>query len=154
MSFILSQSGASPKNTLSRVVVSILFAATILGTGCASLTPPDRELMVADGLVAQKKYTEAVSAYRTIIKNNSDPEISAEVRFRLAYILISHDNPQPDYPKALQEFEEFLRLYPAHEKAEEAKTWRQALKTIERLNKNIEELKRLDIRHEEKRKRR
>ncbi len=154
MSFILSDSVVGLKNAMSKAVVSILFAVTILGTGCASLTHPVSELTAADKLASEKKYTEAVSAYMAIIKNNSDPDISAEARFRLAYTLVAYDNPQADYPKALQEFEEFLRLYPTHEKAEEAKTWRQALKTIERLSKNIEELNRLDIRHEEKRKRR
>jgi len=47
-----------------------------------------------------------------------------------------------------------LRLYPEHAKVNEAQNWLQVLKTLDHLNKNIEQLKRLDIKHEEKRKRR
>jgi hypothetical protein len=60
---------------------------------------------------------------------------------------------------ALQGFDEFLRVYPDNERAHDARNWRSVLKMVqelkkenEHLTKSIEELKRIDIRHEEQRK--
>lgn len=67
-------------------------------------------------------------------------------------------NPRKDYAQVLIHFEKFLSLYPKHERAADARNWRQAIKVIldakkenERLLKNIDKLKQLDMRHEQKR---
>lgn len=131
-----------------------ILAAALFCSACAPVTRQGRELDTANNLFAEKRYADAMSTYRSVIRNNPDPRTDAEARFRLAYALSFYENPQPDYAKSIQEFEEFLRLYPEHEKAADAKNLRHILRTLERLNKNIEELKKLDIRHEEKRKKR
>jgi len=55
---------------------------------------------------------------------------------------------------ALQEFDEFLRAFPDHALAHEARNWRLVLKTVDDLKKSLDQLKKLDIKHEERRKRR
>jgi TolA-binding protein len=89
-----------------------------------------------------------------VLRDYPGSSSAAEARYSLALTLAFYDNPQKDYPQALQEFEEFLKLYPDHEKAQEAQNWRQVLKILDHLNKSIEELQQLDIKHEEKRKKR
>ena len=121
---------------------------------CAVFTAPGRELREADAFFRENKYHDAVARYRTVIRDYPDSLWAADAQFGLAATLAYHDNPQRDYAQALREFEDFLRLYPNHAKTDEARNWRQALKTLDHLNKNIEQLKRLDIKHEEKRKRR
>jgi TolA-binding protein len=56
-------------------------------------------------------------------------------------------------------FAEFLKRYPDNRRADEARTWISVLRTVqelkkqnEHLNESIEELKQLDIMHEERRK--
>lgn len=130
-------------------------------SACAYLSAPCREARQADGLAQDKRYSEAAAAYRKVLRESPDSRAAADARFGLAVLLAYHDNPQRDYGQSLHEFEEFLRLSPEDKRAPEAQNWRQVLKALlearkenERLNKNIEELKKLDIKHEEKRKRR
>ncbi len=118
------------------------------------MTIPGREVRTADSLFREKQYSNAISTYRKVLREYPDSSSAADARYNLALALAFYDNPQKDYPQALQEFEEFLKLYPNHERAQEAQNWRQVLKTLDRLNKSIEELQQLDIKHEEKRKKR
>ena len=83
---------------------------------------------------------------------------SAEAMFELALIPVHYDNSQKDNGLAIKRFEEFVKRFPDHKRAPEAQSWIATLKTVqdlrketEHLSKNIEELKRLDIRHEERR---
>ena len=127
--------------------------------GCAGVFGgPGADVRDADSLAKSKKYTEAVATYQKVLREHPDTSQAADATFNLAVVLSSYDNPRRDYALALQEFEEFLKSYPDHKRAHEANNWRQALKTLmetikdnERLKKNIEQLKRLDVRQEEKR---
>ena len=135
-----------------RIVVILPLLVPLLA--CAVLTAPGRELREADAFFKENKYSNAVAQYRTVIRDYPDSRWAADAQFGLAATLAHYNNPQRDYAQALREFEEFLRLYPGHAKTEEAQNWQQVLKTLDRLSKNIEQLKRLDVKHEEKRKRR
>jgi len=162
--------------TSSSSLAIIVTAALFAGSGCAGMLPDatdqqlqERQQQQADHAVqtkaaeAQKlvqgsRYAEAVSAYRLILKEHPGTEWSPEAKYGIALIFASADNPQRDYAAAIAEFDEFLSLYPSDKRAAEAKSWRQALKTLldtkkdnDRLNKNIEKLKQLDVRQEEKR---
>ena len=134
--------------------IAVVFLMFVPFFACAFLTAPGRQLREADFFFRENKYHDAVARYRTVIRDNPDSSWAADAQFRLAAALAHYDNPQRDYSQALREFEEFLRLYPEHAKVNEAQNWLQVLKTLDHLNKNIEQLKRLDIKHEEKRKRR
>ena len=131
-----------------------LLLTVVAFTGCATLANIGRspDLRAADTLFSERKYGEASAAYRALLRTNSGNSTAAAARYSLAYTLAYYDNPQRDYGQALVEFEEFLRLYPDHRKAQDAKNWRQVLKTVETLNKSIEQLKKLDKELEKKRK--
>lgn len=124
----------------------------VLASGCATFVVPQRELSRAESLFENRKYADAIAIYRTLMRSNSNTASAAEARYALAYTLAYYDNPQRDYGQALQEFEEFLKLYPDHRKAQDAKNWRQVLRTVDTLNKSIEQLKQLDKKIEQKRK--
>ncbi len=137
---------------LSRALAAL--CAMLLLSSCAALTPTGRELREADGQFQDRKYGDAAASYRRVIRENSSSTSTAEARFNLARTLAWHDNPQRDYAAAFLEFDEFLRLYPDHALAPEARNWRLVLKTVDDLKKSLDQLKKLDIKHEERRKRR
>jgi len=131
--------------------IAVSFAFLFLSAGCASMSAPGRKLAAANGLYEAGKYGGAAAAYRKIFQEASGPA-AAEARFGLAATLAAGDNPQKNYAQALRAFEEFLKLHPGHPKARQARDWQQVLRALEQVNKSIDQLKRLDISHEEKRK--
>ena len=142
----------------------LFLLAFVLLTGCApSLhTPPadtSRDFNEAQVAVKEKRYGDAVEAYKKIVNDASKSALTPEARYKIALIHAAPDNPQRDYARAAHEFEEFLKRYPDDQRATEAQNWIYIIKTVlelkkenEHLNNNIEELKQLDIRHEERRK--
>ncbi len=147
-----------------KLLVFLLLAACVL-SGCARLRgegeqpiAADTEFRDAGSLVKEKQYNEAIAIYAKIARESAGSQRGANALFASASAHAFYDNPQKDYVQALQQFDEFLRAYPNDEKTDEARNWRYFIKMVlelrkenERLNKNIEELKRIDIRHEERR---
>ncbi len=151
----------------------VLLLASICLAGCARIIGgQDTEMYHAESLLKERDYPEAIDAYRQIAKDTNDPERAAHAQFALASALAYYDNSLKDYAAAYQEFDQFLKMYPDDEKANEARQWRSLLRVIvelerenenlnknieqykqniEHLNKSIEQLKQLDIRHEERR---
>jgi outer membrane protein assembly factor BamD (BamD/ComL family) len=114
----------------------------------------------AGRLVKERRYAEALATYCKIAKESPASERGASALFACASVRAFYDNPQRDYGLALQEFDEFLQLYPNNEKAGEAQNWRSVLKVVidlkrenEHLTTSIEQLNQLDIRQEERRRR-
>ena len=106
----------------------------------------------------EKRFKEAAAACNNIMADSPDSPLAADALFEVALINAHHDNPQRDYAQAIRTFAEFLKRNPDNRRADEARTWISVLKTVqelkkqnEHLNVSIEELKQLDIRHEEKR---
>jgi outer membrane protein assembly factor BamD (BamD/ComL family) len=143
--------------------ILLVFLCYFLGlTGCAPWATKAQvsELQNAENHFNQRKYGEAVNAYRKLLTESPapTPAVAANARYDLAFVLAYYDNPQRNYMQAVQELEEFLSLYPDHARAREAQNLRFVLKAFldvkkenEHLNKSIEQLKKLDIRHEERR---
>ena len=140
----------------------LILIAVILLSGCATTPPavpgPDADYQDAAVFAKEKKYLKAIAAYRKIADESPHSTLAADSLFEAAYLLAFYDNPQKDYAQALAGFDEFLKRFPKHAKAPEAKNWHIVLKTIvdtkkenERLRESIEELNKLDIRHEERR---
>ena len=101
-----------------------------------------------------------MNAYRKILSASPAPApvVAAKAQYDIAFILAYYDNPQRNYTQAIQELDEFLRLYPDDARVREAQNLLFMLKAVidlkkenEHLNKSIEQLKKLDIRHEERR---
>jgi outer membrane protein assembly factor BamD (BamD/ComL family) len=149
--------------TKSAVVLfcAFLFAATGCQTLCAGRTEPslsDARIVNARTLLKDHKYQAAIDELENVVSDQQSPSLAPQAKYMIATVYVSTDNPDKDYSEALNEFDEFLRLYPNHELAQDARNWHQALKSIlemkkenERLSKNIERLKQLDVRQEEKR---
>ncbi len=140
----------------------IVLLAVIWFSGCATtnfVSGPEKQLQDAAVSVKEKRYKEAAAAYKKIAAESPDSALTADALFGLALLQAHHDNSQRDYTQATRTFSEFLKRYPDNRRADEAQTWISVLKTVqelkkqnELLNESIEELKQLDISHEEKRK--
>jgi len=140
------------------VIALIIFAGCVTPQPSAVVTGPEADYQNAVRSVKEKKYHSAITAFRKIVADGPKSPIAADALFEVAYLQAFYDNPQKDYSQALSGFNEFLRRYPAHAKARDAENWRAVLKLLldtkkenDRLNKSIEQLKKLDIRHEERR---
>jgi len=148
-----------------RAVLAIVLAIAT-GGGCAQFlsSPLDENPLQIEKLTeAQKlqqdgRFAEALETYKKIMQEVPGSESAATAKFGTALILVSADNSRRDYAQAIVVFEEFASQFPKHRRAPEARSWRTLLKTAldskkenERLNKNIEMLKQLDLKQEEKR---
>ncbi len=143
----------------------VIALSVLLLAGCihpaSSINVPtqqEAEYQNATALAKEKKYAEAIAAFRKISLLTPSTPKSGDALFEAARLQVFYDNPQKDYAQALSLFEEFLKRYPGHVYAPDAENWRVTLKTLlelrkenERLNRSIEQLKKLDIRHEERR---
>jgi outer membrane protein assembly factor BamD (BamD/ComL family) len=148
-----------------RVCVLIILALLVVTAGCvlqqpkaAALSGLELDYQNAAALVREKKYDEALAAYREIAAASPLSTVAGDALYEAAYLQVFYDNPQRDYSQALSGFDEFLKRFPEHSRANDACNWRFVLRTIldikkenEHLKKNIEQLKKLDIRHEERR---
>lgn len=146
--------------------ISLLILLTFFVCGCAGLltggsedrSAPGIRIAEAQTLLKDHKYPEAVTVFQKVVEEYPNSDWVAKALYGVATIYVSGDNPRKDYAQALVHFEEFLSQYPQHERAADAKNWRQAIKVIietkkenEHLLKNIEKLKQLDMRQERKR---
>jgi predicted small secreted protein len=138
---------------MKQLCIALVLACTCLLPACASLSGPGRDVQAANSLVENKKFNEAVSRYQEVIRDHPDSSWAVDAQYGLATVYVSSENPQRDYSQALHEFDEFIRLYPNDPRFQDAQNWRHALRILLDLNKSIQELKELDIQHEEKRRR-
>ncbi len=142
--------------------------------GCVPVTPPPEQSTAAGPKVVagpeidmqqavsfekDKKYADAIAAYRKIVTDYPQSPAAADALFAIARLNAFYDNPQKDYTQALADFEDFDKRYPDHEKDRDAKNWQAILKLVldmkkenARLRKNIDQLEKVDIQHEERRK--
>ena len=152
-------------------VISILVIMALSSSGCSMICQSMNGLetrhkvvaasatfVEAQRLILNHKFTEAIAAYRQVIQEHPDTEWAPEAKYSIALAYVSAENPQRDYALGILELDEFLSSYPQDPRAEEAKSWRAVLKAAidskkenDRLHKNIEQLKQLDVRQEEKR---
>jgi outer membrane protein assembly factor BamD (BamD/ComL family) len=146
--------------------ISVLMIMAFFAGGCTGLLVGGREdqnvpaMMSAEAnkLMKDHKYPESVSVFQKIIEEYPNSDWAGNSLYSIAAAYVSVENPRKDYAQALIHFEDFLNRYPQHERAADARNWRQAIKVIidakkenERLLKNIEKLKQLDMRQEQKR---
>lgn len=150
---------------MDRIILAIVLVPVLAaGTGCARFTAQQDDAAAAakvteaQKLLRESKYAPAIAEFRKIVREHPNTEWAAKAKYDIAMAYVAANNPQKDYAIAIAEFDEFLAQYPQDERIPEARSWRQALKVLldakkdnERLNKNIEKLKQLDVRQEEKR---
>ena len=129
-------------------MITLFFLLPLLS--CAVLTG-SRNISTADSFFKKKQYSNAAATYRKMLQEHPDSFYAADARYGLAVTLASFDNTQKDYTQALHEFEIFYKLYPNDRRVPEVQNWIAVLRTLNDLSRSIEQLKRLDIRHEERR---
>jgi TolA-binding protein len=139
-----------------------MLIAIVLLTGCATWhmkTVPEKQFQDATIAIKEKRYNDAAAACRKILADDPNSAQAADALFELALLHAHYDNPRRDYTLAIQTFDQFIKRYPESNKIPEAQTMVSILKTIQELkkvnatlNENIEQLKRLDIKHEQRRK--
>lgn len=146
------------RHTISMLTLMVFFAGGCAGLLTGGREAPSTKNAEAMKLLKDRKYPESVAAFQKIIEEYPNSDWAANSIYSIATAWVSVENPHKDYAQALIHFEEFLNQYPQHERATDAKNWRQAIKVIidakkenERLLKNIEKLKQLDMRQEQKR---
>jgi tetratricopeptide (TPR) repeat protein len=139
---------------MKRICFTLVLVCICFLPACASLIGPWQDVRAAKDLVENKKFTEAAVLYQQVIRDHSDSSWAADAQYGLATIYVSAENPQRDYSQALHEFDEFVQLYPDDRRFQNAQNWRHALRTLLELSRSIEELKELDIKHEERRNKR
>jgi TolA-binding protein len=138
----------------------VLFAIVVL-SGCASLglqSGSEKDFQDATVSVKEKKYSAALAGFQNILREAPNSDLAKDAQLEIALIHTVPDNPQKDFIQAIHEFETFLKLHPDDQRVPEARAWIAVLRAVhdlkkenELLKKNIEELKQLDIRHEERR---
>ncbi|NTW66306.1 MAG: outer membrane protein assembly factor BamD [Nitrospirae bacterium] len=150
---------------MNRIILAIVLLPMLAaGTGCATFSmhkgdeAASAKVTEAQKLLRESKYAHAIAEFRKVIQEHPNTEWAAKAKYGIAMAYVSASNPQKDYAVAVAEFDEFLAQYPQDERIPEARSWRQALKVLldtkkdnDRLNQNIEKLKQLDVRQEEKR---
>ncbi len=88
----------------------------------------------------EKRYNEAVAAYKKIAADSPRSALAADALYEIALVHLFHDNPRKEYAQAIRTFEEFLKLHPDNKRAPEAQNWIYILRTIQELKKNNEQL--------------
>jgi outer membrane protein assembly factor BamD (BamD/ComL family) len=136
----------------------LLLLLTCCLPACAGFLAYDVDFENADRFFNEKKYSDAITAYDKIAKDSPRSERGSRALYDVAFTHAFYDNPHKDYAQALQEFDEFLRIYPNSERTRDAQNWRHVLRMVlelrkenEHLLQSINELKQIDIRHEERR---
>jgi outer membrane protein assembly factor BamD (BamD/ComL family) len=133
-----------------RSLVAVILLSCVLLSSCFVLTGT-KNIAIADNYFKKKEYASAAAAYRKMLQETPDSPYASDARYGLAMTLVAADNPQKEYTQALHEFEAFHKLYPEDRRTAEVLNWIAVLKTLGDRNRSIEELKQLDIRHEERR---
>lgn len=128
----------------------IIVITTIFLSSCAFITG-NQDISLADALFEKKHYSEATDTYRKFLRENPNSLYASDAQYNLAKILITADNSKRDYVQALHEFETFYKLYPKDVRNLEVQNWIAVLKVLNKRSKSIEQLRRLDVRHEERR---
>jgi outer membrane protein assembly factor BamD (BamD/ComL family) len=117
-----------------------------------------RDAEYADSLFNKKQYAEAIAEYDRIAREARGTNRGANALYFSASARVYYGNPDNDYVRSMQAFDEFLQIYPNDSRAEDARNWLHTIKLVvelkkenERLLKKIDQLKKIDIRHEERR---
>jgi len=117
-------------------------------------TPPSLEK--ARAFFQEGKYSEAIGQYRKLLKGQ-DRNIAERSQYQIAYTLAFYKNPKRDFQEALNEFQLFIRRFPASRLKEDAANWTALLSQYlakrsenEKLRDDIKKLVDIDIEAEQK----
>jgi outer membrane protein assembly factor BamD (BamD/ComL family) len=128
-----------------KFVILILPVVVTWLAGCAITNIPSgpaKEFDKASLSVKEKRYSEAVAAYRKIVADSPRSALAADALYEIALIHLFHDNLQKEYAQAIKTFEEFLKFYPDGKRAPEAQNWLYILRNFQEQKRSNDQLNR------------
>lgn len=148
----------------------ILLLALIMLSQCAGA---HKEGIPSYSKVKPDNLSNDIGRLEEIVKNNTDSSMLAKAHFQLALLYSSYKNPNPNYQQALKELEVYISLNPSGEVSEGIQNLLSILRELDKiiednkkikqqnsllireskgLKESVEQLKNLDIKMEEKKK--
>jgi len=88
----------------------------------------------------EKDFFQETSRLEKPVREHPETSVRAQSHLRLAFFYVNYRNPQLNYTRALQEMETYLSLASADEQTVDFQNWLAALREIERLRTNAEEV--------------
>jgi len=99
----------------------LFLAAVIAASGCSffkpaptPLLPPDELYAAGENYLAKKQYVEARDSFRKIVERHPNSTYAPRARFLIGEAFYR----EPEFDKAIKEFEIFLSFYPRHQIAD------------------------------------
>lgn len=133
--------------------------------GCATLKEMEAKretreyLITAQKLLDQGDYEGSLKENQKVLSSYDNFPPGDEALFNMGLIYAHYGYPKRDYQKSLDHFKRLLKVFPGSPFARQAKVWIGILQENERLNREIEELrktikksKEVDIEIDEKKK--
>lgn len=121
-------------------LLAILLFSLIASLGCGPGATDGEMFAQANQFQREGKYEEAINEYNLLIEKYSDSSYGPQAQFMIGFI---YANELDDEQKAKEAYEKFLKVYPDHEMAKDAR-WElehlgQDINDIEELTKETEE---------------
>jgi hypothetical protein len=89
-------------------------------------------------LEGEKEFSQGASRLEKRAREDPRASVRARSHLRLAFLYVTHRNPQLNYGRALQEMESYLSLAPAEEQTDDVQNWLAVLKEVGRLQTGLE----------------
>ena len=91
-------------------------------------------------LEGEKGFSQEASRLEKLAREDPRASVRARSHLRLAFLYVTHTNPQLNYGRALQEMESYLSVAPAEEQTDDVQNWVAVLKEVGRLQISLEKV--------------
>jgi TolA-binding protein len=116
-------------------------------------------LLMAKNLLDQNDFEGALKEYQKLLTQSGQHSPADEALFQIGMIYAHFGNPKKDYGKSLTFLKKLLKDFPQSPRAEQARLWvgllqehERLTQTVQKLQQTLEEIKKVDIEIEEKKK--
>jgi hypothetical protein len=86
----------------------------------------------------EKDFFQETSRIEKLAREDPKASVRAQSHLQLAFLYVNYRNPQLNYPRALQEMENYLSLTSARGQTEDFQNWLAVLKEVGKLQTNLE----------------
>jgi hypothetical protein len=139
---LLGRAISATRADVKRIAALLLMGMT---AGCGVVrwpAPPPQPLVIhrldrADALARAGQYTDAREVYSTVLAGRGEPAGADRALIGLARLALVPENPGKDERQAAVYLDRLLVEYPQSGWASEARTWRDLLGSVERLQREV-----------------